>query len=234
VTVGIIEAVLKFYQVQYDNLLLFKLAVLAQGEISKKGSFADLAVIISSGIIRYTTFNKDFVFNYYQEHGLLDVLAINWPLLEIEVIRTSFKLNFIVGWTKTPASTRELIKKITTKKSLKVYQQFLEASDQLVSKIETALIENDEPLFYSMISLNRRLLKNLSGGIETTKLKTLIEIVERYGVAKVSGAGGGDCGIGFIKDTKNKDIIIRKWLQADIVFLDLEIYEKGENDEQKR
>lgn len=234
VTVGIIEAILKFYQVEYDDSLLFKLAVLAQAEISKNGSFADLAVIISGGTIRYTTFNKEYVFKYYQNHGLENVLTITWPLLEIEIIKPRIELNFVVGWTKAPAITEELVKKVTTKKSLKVYQKFLEASDQLVSKIKTALIEDDEPLFYSMISLNRRLLKSLSGGIETTKLKILIEIVERYGVAKVSGAGGGDCGIGFIKNKTNKDIIIEQWHQADIEFLDLEVYNKGENDEQKR
>lgn len=45
----------------------------------------------------------------------------------------------------------------------------------------------------------QKLGEHVSFAIETKELKKLIDIANKYGGGKSSGAGGGDCGIALVK-----------------------------------
>ena len=65
--------------------------------------------------------------------------------------------------------------------------------------------------------------------METPRLKQLIEIVTRFGGSgKMSGAGGGDCGIGFIKHGSDHQQIFEQWNQEQILPLQLSTYTDNE------
>lgn len=228
VTVGIIKAILKFYNLAYDNLLLFKLSALSSSHISINSSFGDIAAIVYTGMIKYTTFDKEFVFNYYKNNGLIKTLELDWPLLNIESINFDLDLALVVGWTKKPSDTLDLVKKIEIDKASDFYKDFVIKSNNIVLNICDAIVNNDVNLFKDMISLNRELLLNLNASIETKELSALIEIVNKSGVSKVSGAGGGDCGIGFVSKDFDINRIIEKLDENNIKYLDLDIYSKGD------
>ena len=53
--------------------------------------------------------------------------------------------------------------------------------------------------------------------IETEKLKALAELAERYdAVGKLSGAGGGDCGIIFLFDPQQKQALLKDMAEQGI------------------
>ena len=52
----------------------------------------------------------------------------------------------------------------------------------------------------------------------------LCDIGERYGAAKTSGAGGGDCGIAIIDNRIDKNRIYNEWASHGIKPLKFKIY----------
>src|SRR5699024_504998 len=86
--------------------------------------------------------------------------------------------------------------------------------------------ENDLSIFHEGIQLSREVLQTLEriAGfcIETEELKTLCDLAEQYGgVAKPSGAGGGDCGIAFMPDEASAEKLKVAWKDVGIIALDL-------------
>ena len=63
VIVAVIRAILSFHSVFIDNLVLFKLSVLAQIEINDMSSGGDLAVSIYGGYVRYRRYDNVWVLN---------------------------------------------------------------------------------------------------------------------------------------------------------------------------
>ncbi|MCP6711152.1 hypothetical protein NL489_27790, partial [Klebsiella pneumoniae] len=62
--------------------------------------------------------------------------------------------------------------------------------------------------------------------IETPQLKLLCDIAETYGAAaKTSGAGGGDCGIAIIGDSKHRQSIYESWKASHIKPLPFHVYQ---------
>lgn len=61
--------------------------------------------------------------------------------------------------------------------------------------------------------------------IEIEKLKYLCDIVEKYyGVFKILGVGGGDCGIIIINKDVDKEKIYDEWIKYGIKLLKFNIY----------
>ena len=65
--------------------------------------------------------------------------------------------------------------------------------------------------------------------IETEKLRKLRdEAVKLGGAGKLSGAGGGDCGIAFLPLDKDVDELYKAWEQLNIKPLTINVYERAE------
>ncbi len=231
VTVATVKALLTFYAVNFTDLTVFKLSVLAQLRLSIHSSFGDLASITYTGWIQYTSFDREAVKTYRKGHTVKETVEWDWPYLAIESLTVSDAIHFLIGWTGSPASSDELVGSVQANKtqSPQEYQHFLAASQQAVEQLAEALKEFDVVQITQAIKLNRKALKEMGEQtgvlIETEQLSRLCEIARTHGgAAKSSGAGGGDSGIAFIFEEEKAKAIIEDWQKAGITQLPLGIF----------
>lgn len=231
VVVLVLRALSEFYNFHLSNDLMFKLASYTLLSLGDNGSMGDVACITYNDTVYYKSFNRDKIKKNIETKGISVIDKVDWGY-EIEII--SFKNNiididFIVGWTKEPSVSSEMIK--VMKKNIS--KKFLIETEKNVQKIYR-MLSNDSILFSvdelkkSIIDCSNLLMK-LHPNIVTSKLKRLINSIENINCcAKSSGAGGGDCGIAFLfhnknlsDDEKNKvrQEIFDKWLVNDIEIL---------------
>lgn len=233
VTVATVLALLKFYAMDYTDLTVFKLSVLAQLELGINSSFGDLASIAYTGWIKYTSFDREAVFDYTQLHAVKETVDWDWPFLKIMPLNVPKAIHFLIGWTGKPASSDELVGAVQDKKnqSQKQYQHFLNVSQKAVDQLANALQVADFKQLAESIHLNRKALfdmgKQTNVLIETEQLTQLCDIAESHGgAAKTSGAGGGDSGIAFIFEEEKATAMIKDWQDAGIKNLPLRIFSK--------
>ena len=107
---------------------------------------------------------------------------------------------------------------------------------RLIEKIIDAWKAEDKEKVLDLLRKNGELLKDLGKktniNIETKKLAILSDIANKNGGAgKVSGAGGGDCGIAVTFDQNNSEKIIREWEGKGIDPIDVELSLDGVREE---
>lgn len=231
ITVATIRALLQFYGVQDDNLLVYKLAVLAQLNLHVNSSFGDLAASSYSGWINYQTFEPDFILKRFKKMPTKDLVRLDWPSLKIESLEVADEINFLIGWTGRPASTNRLVGDVQAKKRQddQLYDAFLKMSKESVDLLADSLKMNDKKGIKKAIESNRNALLKMGKQtrvlIETPQLKKLIDLAAKHdAVAKTSGAGGGDSGIAFVFDDSEVLPLIRDWNKEGITQLPLTIY----------
>ncbi|MDM5190763.1 phosphomevalonate kinase [Bacillus sp. DX4.1] len=213
---------------------VFKLAALAHLKTQKNGSGVDIAASIFGGILVYSSFQPSWVLNELDQGvSLSELIEKPWPNLSIRTLTTPSQLKLCVGWTKEAASTAPLIKKVQNFRDCypQAYTQFLKESSIAVARLIQSFERNDESLAVSSLLENRKALLRLAEKaeimIETTKLKDLCSIAERYGSGKSSGAGGGDCGIALVKREDQIEKLFKAWLEKDINPLKVTISQTG-------
>ncbi|MDO5457095.1 MAG: phosphomevalonate kinase [Atopococcus tabaci] len=230
VTVGLVQALLDYYQADSDKETIFKLSVLSQLKIGKEGSFGDIAASTYTGCIHYTCFDKKAIKEKLFAGNLLTLVKEEWPGFHIRTIELEDYLQIGVGWTGSPASTDELIEKMHQENTSEfVMEDFLrkneENNKELIYHLENGPFEG----IGKNIQTSRQLLKELGQArqisIETPLLTRFIEITEKHrAFAKTSGAGGGDCGVALFDCTLCKQLVEKEWLANGIEPLDLTIY----------
>src|SRR5699024_8126744 len=129
----------------------------------------------------------------------------------------------VVGWTGSPASTKSLVKQLRKLKDQNIidYKSFLTSSKEAVDYILEGLKTNNQDAIYTGIEENRKALalidQRANVEIETAKLYDLSRAAKKLsGSGKLSGAGGGDCGIAFIPTNSNVDELKEVWKQNKI------------------
>lgn len=235
VVVAVVSAILKLHCHKNPPLeQVFKLSAIAHLKGQKSGSGIDIAASTYGGWLMYSSFQPKWVLNELKKRTkLTDLIEKPWPNLTISPLIAPSCLTLCVGWTKEEASTGSLLKKISSFQSKRPedYERFLIESSHAVEKLRKSFIENDCIGALSSLSENRLALKALGEQagikIETIKLKDLLSAAEKYGGCKSSGAGGGDCGIVFMKGDKHREALYKAWRNADIEPLKLKISEKG-------
>ena len=95
-----------------------------------------------------------------------------------------------------------------------------------------ALKKGDKQKVLELIKRNEEILRELTEKsgipIETEKLKILSDLAnEAGGAGKLSGAGGGDCGIGVCFDTNTAERIKEEWEKNGIKVVDVSIDKHG-------
>lgn len=220
VTVGVVKAVAEFYHLKLTNLQLFKLAALAHYNVQGNGSLGDVAASAFTGIIAYYSPDRNWLVNQPQQ-PITKLVNTEWPHLRIERLNVPQNALLVVGWTGAPASTKHLIHEVKKRNHIQ-YDDFIKQSSKCVDDLIMAIKTDNFNLIKNLINLNRKLLNELGSfsnvQLETPLLKKLIDtIVEFNGAGKISGAGGGDCGIGFLKPGSNKQLIFEKWKQNNIL-----------------
>ena len=230
VLVSVVKALNEFYNLQLSNLYSYKLAVIANMKLQSLSSCGDIAVSVYTGWLVYSTFDHVWVKEQIEATSVNEVLKKNWPGLHIEPLQAPERMEVLIGWTGSPASSHHLVSEVKRLKADPIfYSQFLEKSqmyvEQLIHSFKTNYIQGVQ----EMIRQNRKIIQKLDSlatiDIETTHLKKLCDIGEKFGGAsKTSGAGGGDCGITIVENNINKQKIYDEWTKNCIKPLLFNIY----------
>lgn len=232
VTVGTIKALCHFYGLTLSKDEIYKLAAIAHLDIQGNGSLGDIAASVYGGWIAYQAFDHDWLQASRNTATLSQLLKMKWPGLDIQILTPPKELELLIGWSGSPASTSQLVDKITIATATKhqAYANFLEASKNCVLKLIEGFKKADLKLIQKQITMNRRILQDLSDfsqvSIETPLLKKMCDIAENIGgAAKTSGAGGGDCGIAVISKQIQPKQILDQWQSLGIEPLNLKVHQ---------
>ncbi len=231
VTVATVKALCRFYNLPVTKDEIFKLAAIAHFEVQGNGSLGDVAASVYGGWIAYHSFDRQWLAQQRKYLDLRTLVDLPWPDLKIESLKAPSNLQLLIGWTGKPASTSQLVDKISLFKARqqKEYRQFLEDSKHCIQRIVDGFHNADLESIKNEIRYNRELLKQLGTNsgvhIETPVLNKLCEIAEDFGgAAKTSGAGGGDCGIVAIDRDSNFKLVLKKWAANKIEQLPLSVH----------
>ena len=217
VTVATVKALCRFYNLPVTKDEIFKLAAIAHFEVQGNGSLGDVAASVYGGWIAYHSFDRQWLAQQRKYLDLRTLVDLPWPDLKIESLKAPSNLQLLIGWTGKPASTSQLVDKISLFKARqqKEYRQFLEDSKHCIQRMVDGFHNADLESIKNEIRYNRELLKQLGTNsgvhIETPVLNKLCEIAEDFGgAAKTSGAGGGDCGIVAIDRDSHFKLVLKK------------------------
>lgn len=232
VTVAILK---KFLPEPPPANLIFKLASISHAVIQGNGSGADIAASSYGGFIEYTSFQAEWLIDAYQTRkNLTSLIEQDWIYCSIKRLTLPESLHILIGWTGKPASTSQLVKNIRELKRLEPdkYEQFLLNSEKAVNRFLLGVKEENVPLILKAIEENRQALSVLGEHagveIETELLSKLSELTRDYaGAGKLSGAGGGDCGIAFLESADNYKQLTDAWKEVGIKPLSITPYLEG-------
>lgn len=236
VTIGMVKALLQLYDIQYDDYIAYKLAVIAHMNLKSVGSFGDLAACSFTGVIAYSCADRSWLNIQMENHSIRHIVEKRWPKLSVKSLDLPKDLEILVGWTGAPASTEDLVSKVYQDQGEIAFKDFLTQSQNCLESLISALNHGHIDQVLELIQVNRKLLQQMGQAkgklIETPKLTQLIEIANQLGASgKTSGAGGGDCGIALLSKSdrhKATDQIRTAWEDAGIKMIDLSIYKNGD------
>ena len=210
-----IKAMVALYELDLEPELLFKLASYVLLRRGDNGSMGDLACIVYEDLIYYRSFDRELVRKRMDRVDLQQLLAEDWGF-EIRSIKPCLAMDFLVGWTKQPAISKDLVNQVKSA----ISESFLTGSRTQVDALERALLAGEKFAIQSSLEKASQLLERLSQAIYTDRLKVLKEAAEGLNcVAKSSGAGGGDCGIALSFDAVSSEQLIQAWQAAGIELL---------------
>ena len=215
VVVLTIKAMAAFYQLKLSSELLFRLAAVVLLKRGDNGSMGDLACIAYGQLVYYRSFDRMAIRQRLVGTNLLEILKHNWGY-EIKPIYPALSCDFLVGWTREPAISSDLVKQV--KSSLN--EDFLTQTKLQVDGLKEAFLLADKTAVKSSLSTASQLLDRLSPLIYTEKLQALREASQGLDcVAKSSGAGGGDCGFALSFATEDSQTLIQRWQEAGLELL---------------
>ncbi|MBS4537369.1 phosphomevalonate kinase [Clostridium sp. D2Q-11] len=237
IVVAVISAVLRYHTEEGEYPIkeqIFKLSAIAHLKTQGNGSGADIAAAVYGGWLEYTAFSSEWILNELEEgKGIIELIYTSWPNLVIKSLTPPSSLELVVGWTKEAAATAPMIKRVKNFRDSNIddYNGFLRESYISVEQLINSFEKNDCKEAINSLAQNRKTLQKLDEmtgiTIETAELKTLCDIAEAFGSGKSSGAGGGDCGIAFLKSDNQKEELYRAWKAVNISPLNLSISKKG-------
>ncbi|GAA3615568.1 phosphomevalonate kinase [Secundilactobacillus similis DSM 23365 = JCM 2765] len=231
VTVATIKALCKFYDLPVDHDKLFKLAAIAHFTVQGNGSLGDIAASVYGGWIAYHSFDREWLKLAQKNYAFDTLLDMDWPGLNVELLTPPAGLKLLVGWTGSPASTSHLVDRVALNKAKQQgdYQRFLENSKACLKRMINGFREQNLKAIQAEINVNRDLLNQLDqfthAHIETPLLQKLCDIAQTFGgVAKTSGAGGGDCGIAIIDQKNDISKLLASWQAHQIIPLNFNVH----------
>ena len=208
----VIKAMAALYEVDLSPDLLFRLAAVVLVQRGDNGSMGDLACIAYEDLIYYQSFDRAWLHDALGSQPLSQVLDLDWAY-QIHSIHPAVSYDFLVGWTKEPAISSDLIHKVKGA----INKPFLKESQTAVENLEKGLREGSKKEIEESIQRADQNLKALNPLIYTPALKVLQQATEGLSAcAKSSGAGGGDCGIALSFDPVETQILIDRWKEKDI------------------
>ena len=231
VTVATVKALCRFYTLPVTKDEIFKLAAIAHFEVQGNGSLGDVAASVYGGWIAYHSFDRQWLAQQRKYLDIKSLIDLPWPDLKIESLHAPKNLELLIGWTGKPASTSQLVDKISLFKARQQdeYHHFLDESRNCIQRMVDGFHNQDLEKIKQEIRYNRDLLKQLGTNsgvdIETPVLHRLCQIAEKFGgAAKTSGGGGGDCGIVAIDRQDDFKSVLKSWTKNHIEQLPLNVH----------
>lgn len=236
--VAVVGAILAFHgiDVNKNRNVIYKLSAIAhyfaQGKI---GSAFDIAASVYGGIIAYNRFDSAWLSEQFESNkSVRDIIAMEWPGFRAEKINTPKDFILLVCWTKGSASTTAMIKQMNLfrEKNPGKYEMIYDNIGKLTDELVRVWKKEDGREITELLRSNENLLRELGAesgvNIETPELKKLSDIANNAGAAgKLSGAGGGDCGIAICFDEKTAKKIKDGWKAAGLYPIDVDIDKEG-------
>ncbi len=184
VVVALTKALAKYFKVEMESKDIFEMAYQSVLDVQGVGSGFDVAASVYGGTIYYIT-----------------------PGTVIESIYEG-DLPMVVGYTGVKADTPTLIRQVAELKRNEGWVDSVFADiTKLVNKAKTLFVKQDFEQLGKLMNKNQKLLSTLNvSSVELDKMIKASRDSGAYG-AKLSGAGGGDCMIGFTDKSKRADVI---------------------------
>ena len=181
----------------------------------------DIACISYESLIFYKSFDRKKISELIKNETLKSVLKTNWnyEISELQFNKNNLNCNFLVGWTKEPAISSNLINIVKSS----IDENFLKNVENIVQDLRIAMKNGDKPMIKKCINKNGKLLQNLNENVYSQKLLKLVNSAQKLDIcAKSSGAGGGDCGIALSFNKNDTKTIIDRWEKFGIELLYVE------------
>ena len=238
--VAVVAALLKLNdngtETKEDKDIIYKLSTIAhyfaQGKV---GSAFDVAASTYGGATVYKRFDPDWLAKEMESgKSVRDIVNKDWSGFYSESLELPDDFILLVGWTRESASTSAMVKQMGEFKSKnrKEYDDLYARIGGLVGTLINEWKDNNKERVLELLRKNEDELRELGGksgvNIETPELKQLSEIANKHDAAgKLSGAGGGDCGIAVCFSKEIADKIQKEWEDAGLFLLDATIDYKG-------
>lgn len=230
VTVAVVGALIEFYGVTLDAEERLRLALLASMSVDPRGSGGDVAASLLGGWVAYTAPDRTRVCELLAAGTEISALiAQPWPHLGATPLPPPRDLRLLVGWTRSPVSTRDLVAHFDSRIRTAAYshRRFVAESNAAVAAIVAALRSGTDTAVTEHVNRAgenlRRHADALGLAMETPALAALRALARDLGIAaKTSGAGGGDCGIALAPPAL-VGALSTAWRAADIHPLDLAV-----------
>ncbi len=216
--------------------LIYKLSAMthyfAQGKV---GSAFDVAASTFGGVFVYQRFDPKWLMERLESGASVkEVAEQEWPSYMVEELEVSDDLIMLVGWTKKSASTSAMVKQLNAwaEDNREEYNRLFEQIANLVRDLITDWKKRNKEKILELLSRNEDYLRELGEktgvNIETDDLRKLSELAkDNGGAGKLSGAGGGDCGIAICFDEETAGKIRNSWEEQGIHLLDVKMAKKG-------
>lgn len=163
----VIRAMAALYEVDLSPDLLFRLAAVVLVQRGDNGSMGDLACIAYEDLIYYQSFDRAWLHEVLTSQPLSQVLALDWHY-QIRVIQPAISYDFLVGWTKEPAISSDLIRRVKGA----INEAFLKESQAAVEKLEKGLLEGNQKGIKTSIERADQNLKALNLDLHTSTKRT--------------------------------------------------------------
>lgn len=154
-------------------------------QIEKRAAGADIAAAVFGGVVYYTKRGK---------------------IIEPVSVRTALPL--MVAYSGTKASTPALVAGVLSlyRRKPSFVKNIFDSMESIVKEGKTQLKAGNFVNFGHLLIRHHQLLQKLN--ISTPKLDRMVSVAVAAGAwgAKLSGAGGGDCMIAFVKDDKRQKV----------------------------
>jgi len=241
--VAVVAALLAFHGQKINNReakdIVYKLSAIAhyfaQGKV---GSSFDVAASTYGGIFVYKRFDADWLVNQIKSKSVKAVLEENWPGFYLEELEIPDDFILLISWTKESASTPAMVKQMEEykKQNQDEYSELINEVGDMAKKAIDAWKKDDREKLLRAIMKNEEVLRKLGKkskvNIETEDLRKLSELAEQAGGAgKLSGAGGGDCGIGVAYSKSIAEKIKKAWSKEGLYIVDATVDRFGIKEE---
>ncbi|SRR3989344_2710593 len=227
------HAILRFFS--YDDakftVKLYKLGTIAnyiaQGKV---GSSFDIAASVYGNVLVYERFDPKWLDVAMVAKNIADIVSEKWPGFRAKPMEIPRGLKLLVAYSGKPASTTGMIEKMKQFK-VKNAEEYVRIVSDITSIVQLLTVKwTDNAAVMRAIKDNRQKLSELtqlSGvPVETEELKEMARLADEAGGAgKLSGAGGGDCGIALCFNSVVEKKIKQAWKKAGFPIIDVEIGE---------